>query len=71
MGGPRGDSLYGHTGSDDDEIYVSNAGQPDVIFCDGGFDWVEISLRRHERRDPLDRYVDCESVHVDRDGIPS
>jgi hypothetical protein len=67
--GPGADEV--HAGPDDDEIFVNNDGKRDVIFCDGGHDWVEISLRRHERRDHRDRYVDCESVYVDREGQPS
>jgi|GEM_PF-2009783 len=67
--GPGADEV--HAGPGDDEIFVDNDGKRDVIFCDGGHDWVEISLGRHERRDRLDRYVDCESVYVDRHGVPS
>jgi len=60
-----------HAGPGDDEIFVFNDGKRDRIFCDGGVDWVEISLRRHQRRDHLDTYVDCENVYVDREGVPS
>lgn len=57
-----------HAGPGDDELFVFNDGKPDRYYCDGGYDWVEISLRQHQRRDPRDVFIDCEDVYVDRDG---
>ena len=60
-----------YAGSWSDEVYVDNDGRRDVVYCGRGYDWVEISLGRHERRERLDRFIGCEAVYVDRDGVPS